>query len=58
LSGTNDGSSFGTVPGEVHGLIIQAQSSEDVFHLAVAGGVGFVGVSGGISVTLIDSDLN
>jgi hypothetical protein len=51
---TGDGNDFGAAT--VNGLIVQAQSSEEIFHLAVAGGFGFVGVSGGVAVTLIDSD--
>lgn len=51
---TGGGSGFGTT--EAHGVIVQAQSSEDIFHLAVAGAGGFVGVSGAVAVTLIDSD--
>ena len=53
---TGDGDNFGTSATAVHGLVVQAQSSEEIFHLAVAAGVGFVGVSGGVAVTLIDSD--
>jgi hypothetical protein len=49
-----DGDDFATTT--AHGVIVQAQSSEDVFHLAAAGGLGFVGVSGAVTVTLIDSD--
>jgi hypothetical protein len=51
---TGGGDDFGTTT--AHGVIVQAQSSEDIFHLAVAGGAGFVGVSGAVAVTLIDSD--
>ncbi|TFG87468.1 MAG: hypothetical protein E4H18_03480, partial [Hyphomicrobiales bacterium] len=56
LSGTisGDPAVFGTTT--VHGLVVQAQSSEDIFHLTIAGGVGFVGVSGTVAVTLIDSN--
>ncbi len=56
LSGTmvGDGDGFGTTTG--HGVMVQAQSSEDVFHLVAAGGAGFVGVSGAVTVTVIDSD--
>ncbi len=40
----------------VHGVIVQAQSKEDILHLVIAGGAGFVGVSGAVAVTLVDSD--
>ncbi|MEO1524344.1 MAG: hypothetical protein AAFX06_02860, partial [Planctomycetota bacterium] len=49
-----NGSGFST--GSVHGLAVQADSSEDYKHLAIAAGAGFVGVSGGVAVTMIDSD--
>jgi hypothetical protein len=39
----------------VNGVIVQAQSSENIFHLAVAGSGGVVGVAGGVGVTLINS---
>jgi hypothetical protein len=42
-----DGDDFATTT--AHGVIVQAQSSEDVFHLAAAGGFGFVGVSGAVT---------
>jgi len=51
---TNGGTTLGTTT--AHGLVVQANSTEDVFHMAVAGGFGFVGVSGAVAVTLIDSD--
>ena len=54
LSGSISSGNFGTTT--VDGLVVQAQSSEDIFHLTVAGGAGFVGVSGTVGVTLIDSD--
>ena len=38
-----------------HGVIVQASSTEDIFHLALAVGAGFVGVSGGVTVTLVES---
>ena len=41
---------------EAHGVIVQAQSKEQVLHLVIAAGVGFVGVSGAVAVTLVDSD--
>ena len=56
LSGTinSGGTGFGTTT--VNGLVVQAKSVEDIFHLSVAGGAGFVGVSGAVTVTLLDSD--
>ncbi len=58
LQGLLDGSvgsgGMGTV--ERHGLVVQGQSSEDFFHLDVAAGVGYVGVGGGVGVSLLDSD--
>ncbi len=38
-----------------HGVIVQASSTEDIFHLALAVGAGYVGVSGGVTVTLVES---
>ena len=38
------------------GVIVQADSSEDYTHFAVAAAGGFVGAAGGVSITLIDSD--
>jgi hypothetical protein len=60
---TGDGTGFGIVEDqaageEAHGVIVQAQSSEDIFHLALAGSGGLFGVSGAVTVTLIDSDTN
>ena len=49
-----DGDGFDTVTG--HGVIVQAESSEDILHFAVAAGAGVVGVSGAVAVTLVDSD--
>ncbi|MEM7769221.1 MAG: DUF4347 domain-containing protein [Cyanobacteria bacterium P01_A01_bin.37] len=41
----------------LHGISVQAQSSEDIFNLAVAGGGGlFVGIAGAVTVDIIDSD--
>ncbi len=51
--GINGGTSFSTT--SVDGVILQAQSSEDIVHIVAAGGVGFVGVSGAVGVTLIHS---
>jgi hypothetical protein len=39
-----------------HGVIVQAQSEEDITHIAVAAGAGFVGVSGAIDVSVISAD--
>src|SRR5690606_6614068 len=39
-----------------NGTIVQAESSEDITHVAIAAGFGFVGVSGGLTVSIIDSD--
>lgn len=38
-----------------HGVIVQAQSTETIMHIVAAGGVGFVGVSGAVGLTLINS---
>src|SRR5512135_3331825 len=38
------------------GLIVQAESSENVLHIVAAGAGGFVGVSGAVGVTLISSN--
>ncbi|HEY8830258.1 MAG TPA: hypothetical protein VIM83_06635, partial [Candidatus Limnocylindria bacterium] len=43
---------FGT-PTEFHGVAVQASSSEDIFGLSASVGGGFVGVAGGVAVTLI-----
>ena len=41
----------------LHGVAVQAASSEQVFDLAVAGAGGlFVGLAGGVTVTLLDSE--
>ncbi|WP_345762181.1 beta strand repeat-containing protein [Diaminobutyricibacter sp. McL0608] len=50
--GTVSGSGFGTLPA-FNGLAVQARSSENVFGMAVAAGGGFVGVAGGLNVTLL-----
>ncbi len=39
-----------------HGVVVQATASENVTHLAIAAGGGFVGIAGGVAITLIDSD--
>src|SRR5262249_26207285 len=41
---------------EAHGVVVQAESSEDVLHIVAAGAGGFVGVSGAVGVTLINSN--
>ncbi len=51
-NGNINGKKFGEL-GSFHGLAVQATSSEDMFGLAIAVGGGFVGVAGGIGVTLI-----
>src|SRR5205085_1412112 len=38
------------------GVILQAESSEQILHIVAAGAGGFVGVSGAVGVTLISSD--
>ncbi len=50
--GDGDGFAVSTIKG----VIVQAKSLEDFNHLSVAAGAGFVGVAGGVAVTLIDSD--
>ena len=53
--GTLTGSTFGTHTAPIfHGLAVQAYSSEDVFGLVPAIGGGFVGVAGGVGVTIIN----
>lgn len=54
VNGTISGSTFNTT--EAHGVIVDAASSEDLFHLAIAGGGGFVGAAGAITVDLISSE--
>ena len=51
--GTLSGSTFGR-HGSFNGLAVQASSSEDVFGLTPAVGGGFVGVAGGVSVTVMN----
>src|SRR5262249_27746833 len=36
-----------------HGVLVQAESSEDILHIVAAGAGGFVGVSGAVGVTLL-----
>ena len=54
----NDGDTTGGVFGMTvaHGVIVDASSSEDLFHLAIAGGGGFVGAAGSVTVDLISSE--
>jgi hypothetical protein len=42
--------------GEVHGVVVQAGSKEDIFHLGIAVGAGFVGVSGSVTLSVLDSN--
>ena len=53
LAGGNNATGFDSTT--VNGLVVEAQSSEKVFHLAVAAGGGFVGLAGGITVTSLSS---
>jgi Ca2+-binding RTX toxin-like protein len=41
---------------DIHGLIVEAYSSEDVWTMAIAGGGGAVGLAGAVTVTVLDSD--
>ncbi len=54
LDGSVGAGGLGTA--ERHGVVVQANSSENFFHLDVAAGAGYVGVGGGVGVTLLDSD--
>ncbi len=45
---------FGFATSNFRGVAVQAASSEDVFGLAASAGGGFVGVAGGVGVTLLD----
>ena len=38
------------------GVIVQAQTSEDILNLSIAGGGGVVGIAGAVTVTVVDSD--
>ena len=51
---TISGGNFGTT--SAGGVIVQAESSEDILHIVAAGAGGFVGVSGAVGVTLINSN--
>ena len=52
--GGGDADAFGLA--ERHGVIVQAESSEDILQIGMAVGAGFVGVSGAVDVAVIDSD--
>ncbi|MCW5626703.1 MAG: hypothetical protein KIT73_18450, partial [Burkholderiales bacterium] len=54
IDGAVTESGFGTLIG--HGLIVQAESSEALTQITVAGGAGLVGVAGAVGVTLVDSN--
>ena len=56
LDGTKvgDGDSFGRI--NASGVIVQAESSEEYLHFVLAASGGYVGVAGGVAVTLFDSD--
>ena len=54
LTGGDDADGFNTAGR--NGVIVQAQSSEDIVQVAIAAGFGFVGVSGAAGVNIIDSD--
>ncbi|HET7093597.1 MAG TPA: hypothetical protein VFI22_08975, partial [Thermomicrobiales bacterium] len=51
LTGGEDASGFDT--GSVKGVLVEAQSQENVFHLNVAAGGGFIGLAGGVTVTTL-----
>ncbi len=53
VAGGDAGTGFSSA--EAHGLAVQADSSEEIYHIAVALGGGFVGLAGGILVTTVDS---
>ncbi|MEO8133499.1 MAG: hypothetical protein ABI831_05960, partial [Betaproteobacteria bacterium] len=48
--------SDGFASGAARGLVVQATSSEDIFTLAATGAGGIVGVAGGVTVSIIQSD--
>ncbi len=50
----NDADDFAR--GSRNGVIVQAESGEQIVHVSVAAGFGFVGVSGAVGVSIIDSD--
>ncbi len=49
-----DGDNFSAA--KVAGVVVQSSSTEDLLHLVIAAGGGFVGVAGGVAVSLINSD--
>ncbi|MBI1398269.1 MAG: LEPR-XLL domain-containing protein, partial [Betaproteobacteria bacterium] len=51
-----DGTVFARRTG--HGLVVQAESSEDILQLTIAGSGGFVGIGGAVGVTIVDSNTN
>ncbi len=58
-SGVLDGTITSTPQFETttgHGVIVQAQSSENITHIVAAGAGGFVGVSGAVGVTLLKGE--
>lgn len=56
LNGTTNAAVDGFVKTTGHGVVVQASSTEDLFHMAVAVGGGYVGVAGGVTVSLLDSN--
>ncbi|WP_164773391.1 LEPR-XLL domain-containing protein, partial [Mesorhizobium sp. M7A.F.Ca.CA.004.01.1.1] len=55
IVGGGDPTSFGAA--EAHGVIVQAESSEEVTNVTVAGAAGlYVGLAGSVTVTLLNSD--
>ena len=53
-NGTVSDSGFGF--GSLHGIVVQAKSSENIFGLVLAIGAGFVGVGVPVGVTLVTTD--
>lgn len=53
-NGTMAGATFNTTT--AHGVLVEANSSEDVFHLAIAAGGGFVGAAGAVSVDVLSAE--
>jgi hypothetical protein len=54
LAGGDVASGFSST--DRNGVVVQASSSEELLHIAVAAGFGFVGVSGAVTVSVLDSD--
>ena len=52
---TNGDSGDGFNSGLVKGLVVEATSEEKVFHLNVALGGGFIGIAGGVTVTILNA---